>query len=190
MAHDEPTAQLAQNLANNLRHLRERRGLTQANLGKLCGVPRSTLANLEVGGGNPTLAVLGRLSSALQVTLEELLSRPRGLGRVYPRGSLPVLNRAGVVAMQLLPDPIRGMEIQRMELTPGARHRGVPHRPGTREYLYCERGSLTLWVAGERFDLQTGDVCAFQGDRKHSYVNDGDQIVVSFSVVTLAPLEG
>ena len=32
----------------------------------------------------------------------------------------------------------------------------MPHRAGTREYLYCERGRLTLWAAGERFELATG----------------------------------
>ena len=64
---------------------------------------------------------------------------------------------------------------------------GVPHRPGTREYLACERGRLTLRAAGERFDLGPGDVAAFQGDQPHSYHNEGSVVAVGFSVVTLAP---
>src|SRR2546425_1099373 len=35
------------------------------------GVPRATWANLETGGGNPTLAVLHRVAQALQVPLDE-----------------------------------------------------------------------------------------------------------------------
>ena len=35
------------NLAKNLRYVRERRGLTQARVAKLAGVPRSTLALVE-----------------------------------------------------------------------------------------------------------------------------------------------
>jgi quercetin dioxygenase-like cupin family protein len=64
---------------------------------------------------------------------------------------------------------------------------GVPHRPGTREYLACERGRLTLWAGGESFELGPGDVCAFQGDQPHSYGNPGDAIAIGFSVVALSP---
>ncbi len=68
---------LSENLANNLKHLRAQRGTTQAKLAKQAEFPRSTLATLEVGEGNPTLNVLVRLSLALQVSIEELMSTPR-----------------------------------------------------------------------------------------------------------------
>ncbi len=80
------------------------------------------------------------------------------------------------------------MEIDRLELQPGARMTGVPHRPGTREYLTCERGRLSLWTEGERFDLEPGDVLAFDGDRRHSYGNEGSGVAVGFSVVALAAM--
>jgi quercetin dioxygenase-like cupin family protein len=80
------------------------------------------------------------------------------------------------------------MEIDRMTLGPSKRLTGQPHRPGTQEYLCCERGQLTLRVAGERFALEPGDVAAFPGDQRHSYHNEGRETAVGFSVVTLAPL--
>lgn len=193
----DPTEALATHLAANLRYLRQRRALTQQQLAKLCGVPRSTIAQVETGLANPTLAVLARLAAALQLSIQELLSAPPARARLYPRGVLPTQTRSqGARARgkarvaKLLPDPIPGMEIDRLELEPGARMVGVPHRPGTREYLTCERGRLTLWSEGERYDLQPGDVAAFQGDQPHSYANEGDSIAVGFSVVTLAPLPG
>jgi transcriptional regulator with XRE-family HTH domain len=183
-------AQLGQNLASNLKYLRSQRGVTQARLASQADVPRSTLATLEVGDGNPTLAVLARLSLALQVSIEELLSTPRAQAQVFRKGSLPTSRRSRGAALvaKLLPDPVPGMEIDRMELAPGASFPGVPHRPGTREYLCCERGRITLWAAGERMDLQPGDVAAFQGDQRHSYVNEGTEPVVVFSVVALVPI--
>ena len=75
-----------------------------------------------------------------------------------------------------------------MELAPGARITGVPHRPGTREYLCCESGRIVLRAAGERFELGPGDVAAFQGDQRHSYENGGPGTAVGFSVVALVPL--
>lgn len=180
--------QLAGNLADNLRYLRTRSGLTQAKLAERAGIPRSTLANLETGSGNPTLAVLAHLAGALHIGIEELLSAPRGLGRLYPRGSLGIDTRGRKATVAtLLPDPIPGMEISRMTLAPGGKLPGAPHRPGAREYLYCEQGQLTLVVAGERFDLNQGDVCAFRGDQAHSYANPGDVEAIGLGVVTIAP---
>ena len=63
-----------------------------------------------------------------------------------------------------------------------------PSSPFTHEYLYCEEGAITLWVAGEKFDLVAGDVAAFPGDQAHTYVNAGTRPSVGFSVVTLAPM--
>lgn len=191
MPSNGPGDVLTSNLAANLRYVRQRRGLTQAGLARLSGLPRSTVAQAETGTGNPTLAVLSRLAGALQLSIEELLSSPHSLCQVFPRGSLPVTQRGrdGLATVQkILPDPIPGMEIDRLELQPGARMTGVPHRPGTREYLACERGCLTLWTAGEKFNLAPGDVAAFQGDQPHSYHNLGRVAAVGFSVVTLAPV--
>jgi transcriptional regulator with XRE-family HTH domain len=188
---DDLPQRLAENLSANLRYLRQQRGLTQARLAKQCDVPRSTLANLETGSGNPTLTVLARLSLALQVSIEEILSTPRAQGQVFPKDSLPTQRRGTdkrVVVSKLLPDPLPGMEFERMHLPPASRFKGVPHRPGTREYLFCESGELVLWAGGERLDLSAGDVAAFQGDQKHSYGNAGRDEVVAFSVVMLVPI--
>jgi quercetin dioxygenase-like cupin family protein len=78
------------------------------------------------------------------------------------------------------------MEMDRIELPPGGRMTGVPHTPGTREYLTCESGELKLVVGGERFTLGAGDVAVFRGDQRHSYHNAGKQPAVGYSVVVLA----
>jgi XRE family transcriptional regulator, regulator of sulfur utilization len=181
---------LAENLGANLRFVRERRGLTQAELASLSGIPRSTIAHVETGASNPTLSILARMAGALQLSLEELLSAPRGRIELYRKGELPEQQRARgkAVVHKLLPHPIPGMEIDRIELLPGARMAGVPHRPGTQEYLSCESGRLTLFTTGERIDLEPGDVAAFPGDQPHSYHNETGEKTIGFSVVTLSPV--
>ena len=111
------------------------------------------------------------------------------MGRVL---SVPPVNLSKIAipleVADLLPDPIPGMEITRMALEPGGKLPGVPHRPGTREYLYCEKGRVVLVVAGERFELEAGDVCTFRGDQPHSYTNPSEtKPAVAIGVVTLAP---
>jgi len=191
MSEGDPIQPLAANLAVNLRFLRRQRGLTQAGLARLSGLPRSTVGQIETGAGNPTLAVLARLALSLQLSIEEILSSPHARCHLFPRGSIPgaTRSRRGAAQVQkLLPDPIPGMEIDRLELEPGTRLTGVPHRPGTREYLTCERGRLSLRAAGERYDLSEGDVAAFDGDQAHSYHNEGTVTAVGFSVVTLGAI--
>ena len=76
------------------------------------------------------------------------------------------------------------MQMERMEFAAGAGMTGIPHTPGTREYLCCERGRLTLRAGGEEWNL---DLVVFRGDQKHSYLNEGRKTVVAYSVVVLAP---
>jgi transcriptional regulator with XRE-family HTH domain len=177
---------LSARLGDNLKQLREARGLTQQQLAKIAGVPRATWANLESGSANPTLAVLHRASAALQVTLEELLAPPRETARVYPKDTLPTRSPGQALVRKLLPDPIPGMEIERMEIAAGGRMTGVPHTPGTREYLTCEVGEILLVVSGERWHLGPGDIAVFRGDQRHSYHNPGAKPAVGYSVVVLA----
>jgi XRE family transcriptional regulator, regulator of sulfur utilization len=177
---------VAARLASNVAQLREARGLTQDQMAKLSGVPRATWAHLESGHANPTLAVLNRAAGALQVTIEELIRAPRTAVKRYPASALPVRTRGSVTIRKLLPDPIPGMEIDRMELPPGARMNGVPHVAGTTEYLTCERGEVVLVASGESWTLVAGDVVVFRGDQRHSYANTGDRTAVGYSVVVLA----
>src|SRR5947208_3417802 len=93
----------ATNLAKNLRDGRERRGFTQAQLARLCGLPRSTVALLETGAANPTLAVLTQVCGALQISLEELLTPPHGRRQLFRRGELPIRQRGGCQLEHLLP---------------------------------------------------------------------------------------
>lgn len=180
-------AATSSNLAANIRQLREARGMTQDQMARLSGIPRPTWANLESGQSNPTLSVLVKVAGALRVPLEELIAPPRAVVKVYRAGSLPTTARGKVRLRKLLPDTFGGFEIDRMELPAGAYMVGVPHTPGTREYLACESGMIQLTVSGELWDIGPGDVVVFRGDQKHGYRNPGNSGAVAYSIVALAP---
>ena len=178
---------VARNLAANVKQLRQARGFTQEQLARIYTVPRATWANLESGSANPTVSVLLKAAAALQVPVEELLAPPRAAARHFPAATVPVRKRGSVELRQLLPESIPGTLIERMELPAGARMSGVPHMPGTREYLTCERAEIELVVSGEKWRLLAGDVVVFRGDQSHSYRNPTDRTAVAYSVVILAP---
>jgi XRE family transcriptional regulator, regulator of sulfur utilization len=174
-------------LAENVRSLREQRGLTQQQIAKLAGIPRATWGNLESGASNPTLQVLTKVAAALQVRLEELLAAPRTGARHVVARELFSRRRGDVQIRRLLPEPLPGLEIERMAFAPKATMTGVPHTPGTREYLTVEQGAIELRVGGESYRLAQGDVVMFRGDQRHAYVNVHGKETIAYSVIAFAP---
>ncbi len=180
--------QVAVNLGNNVRHLREARGLSQEQISQIASIPRATWSNLESGSSNPTLAILLRVATALQVPLEELIGPERHGVKLYRSESLPSRLRGKVRVRNLLPEAIAGLQIDRMEFAADAYLVGVPHTPGTREYLTCEIGKVQLAVEGSSWELGPGDVLVFRGDQKHAYRNLSTNVTIAYSVVALAPV--
>src|ERR1700712_4488742 len=118
-------------LADNIKALRESRGLSQQQIAKAAGIPRATWTHLESGGANPTLAVLIKVANALQIRVDELLASPHPPARHLKAADLVVRPRGDVAIRKLLPEPLPGLDLERMVLPAGARMAGVPHTPGT-----------------------------------------------------------
>lgn len=180
---------LAGRLAANLAGLRKERRLTQARLAEHARMPRSTIAQLESGAGNPSLKNLAGLAASLRVSIEELLARPRADCQLTRAADLPRSERGHGSALltRLLPESLPGLQMERLELRPGGFMRGVPHIRGTKEYLTCVSGTVRLSVAGRDYGLGPGDLLAFPGDQPHSYHNPGRGTAVAISVVALLP---
>jgi len=64
-----------QNLANNIKKLRETKGLSQEKLARLADVANNTLIKMESGENkNPTLDTLKKVAKALDVSVDDLIT--------------------------------------------------------------------------------------------------------------------
>ena len=63
------------NFPERLKSAREKRNLTQNELGQKAGLPPSSIAHFETGSRKPSLANLRRIAIALEVTTDYLLER-------------------------------------------------------------------------------------------------------------------
>lgn len=187
---DKDFEALSHHLAHNLLELRQRRNLTQEALAKLVGLPRSTIANLESGGGNPSLSNLARLSAALHIPIEQLLTPQEIVCKLISAEDIPVQLRSqgNVHLYKLLPDPLPNMDIDRLEVEVGAQMKGTPHPAGTKEYFHCIQGEMTVSVLGVQYKVKKGDVLAFPGQVNHTYINQGRTLAIGVSVVVLTPI--
>ena len=63
-----------QNLANNIKRLREAKGLSQEKLARLADVANNTLIKMESGENqNPTLVTLKKVAKAFDVSVDDLI---------------------------------------------------------------------------------------------------------------------
>ncbi|AKJ31424.1 helix-turn-helix domain-containing protein [Caldimonas brevitalea] len=185
---DDSGARASAHLARNLTSLRHARRLTQDALATASALPRSTIANLESGEANPSLAVLVKVAGALGVPIDELLAAPRAKVRKWSARDIGVRVRGrGVTERDLLPEPVPDEMMSVMDFEPGGVLGGTPHLPGTREFFTCLDGRVTLFVAGESYELDSGEVLAFPGNVRHSYQNpDAQRPARGVSVVVFA----
>ena len=163
----------ASHLARNLASLRHARALTQEALASSATVPRSTVANLESGTGNPSLVVLVKVAQRARRADRRAARLAAGAGAALAgeRGRDAQQGPRRDASATLVPEPVPDEMIEVLDFAPGAVMAGTPHLPGTREFFTCLDGSVNLMVAGDRHALAAGDVLAFPGNLPHSYQN-------------------
>lgn len=66
------------NVAQRLKYLREKRGITTNKLANLAGISQSHLREIELGQRNPTVETLSYFCEALGVSLEEFFHEEEG----------------------------------------------------------------------------------------------------------------
>ncbi len=173
------------NLAQNIQTLRKSNAMSQAKLAEVAGVPRTTISHIESGTANPSLDNLCKISAALNVNIEELLAQPRHEVVLIKAKEIPSQNKAGgrVIVKKLMPDKIRGIAIDQIQLEANSTLPGHPHLPGTKEYLMAIKGEMEVYIEGIKYCVKKGDVLAFKGDQRHSYKNTSRTSALAISVV-------
>ena len=61
---------LSHNVAVNLKRIRQSKGMSLDQVSEQTGVSKSMLAQIEKGNANPSLGVLGKITSGLRIKLK------------------------------------------------------------------------------------------------------------------------
>ena len=69
----QPSVQLTQILADNIREYRREHGLSQEDFADLCGLHRTYVGSVERGERNVTLSTLEVFATVLEISVPELL---------------------------------------------------------------------------------------------------------------------
>jgi transcriptional regulator with XRE-family HTH domain len=158
----------AARIAASLRALRQRQGLSVAQLAERSGIARATVTKLEAGHGNPTIDTLYALADTLGAALGDLIDEPSARVEVIRAGAGTRVR--GAVSARLL-DRVHGQalaELYEVDFATRARHAG-PHPAGVTESLILTAGRLRAGPAGHPVELSAGDFVRFPGDVPHLY---------------------
>lgn len=173
-------AALGRVVASNLKRLRRRQGYSLERLAKRSGVSRAMLGQIETGRSVPTIALLSKIATALEVSIPSLLVSPDAVATQLLRAEKTrsvVSNGGRFVARALFPlGGERRVEFYEITIAPGHRENAEPHPPGTRENLVVVEGSVDVQVGREKpVTLASGDALLFAADQPHSYRNTGSE---------------
>src|SRR5213082_2411127 len=126
----DPTL-LQGDLGEQVRRLRQERGLTLEEVAAKSGCSVGSLSQLERGKGNPAFFTLIKIAHALDVPVARLLHVERTASPVVRRGeqrelSPHVIDDEGVSALMMTPDLDRSLQVVRYIIPPGVSTEETP----------------------------------------------------------------
>ena len=146
-----------------IRTLRKKYGLTIEELAKKASLTRATVANIEMGNGNPTMDTVDSLARVFQLSSSELIRMAEN-----EKAELAAIKafQSGGIAGECLRFPnleifhLRGQAGGQTEFDP------ILHE-NTSEICLMLTGKLVLTVAGQSHELQTGMALRFKAMQEH-----------------------
>jgi DNA-binding transcriptional MerR regulator/quercetin dioxygenase-like cupin family protein len=174
----------AHSIGEQLRQLRERRGLTIFEAAERTGLSSSYLSSLERGQSNASVATLQKLSVSYQTNVLAFFKdskEPRKLVRAQNRKQIS--NEPGI-QIELLASGSNLMEPHLFRLAPGATSGGAYNHEGE-EFIFVLKGCCEICLdKKERYTLRQGDSLYFSSMQKHHWKNIGSEEAMLFWINT------
>jgi quercetin dioxygenase-like cupin family protein len=146
------------------------------------------LGQIELGRSVPTISLLWKVATALNVTFATLTASARAQGTaILRREQAKILSASEgrFTSRALFPfDGERKVEFYEVRIAPLHQEDAEAHAPGTVENLIIQQGSVEIGFGGERHSLHEGDAILFAADVAHSYRNLGTTEAILYLVMT------
>ncbi len=179
----------ASTLAERVRVLRKKQGLTLEALAVASGVSRSMLSQIERGQANPTLTVACRIAQAFSISVGELVHEP------WTQSAIEVIRADDATHLYRADDQCRirtlsplnmekQIEFYEISIAPGASLSSAAHFEGTRELFTLHKGAVEIHAGLDHCVLKRGDSAHYRADQAHSIENRGSGRAEGYLVVT------
>lgn len=162
-------------LANNLKRIREERGITMKDLARLSELSTAQISKLENGKADPSVSSLMRLSEVLNVSAATLLAEdtprvsPLRKGEGYPFRRY-TNNKEPVLETFLNTHKNDRMQAEIILIPPETDSGPMLSHNGD-EFFYILEGSVEFRYGTESFDMSEGDFLYYDNTIPHGWVN-------------------
>lgn len=180
------------NIGKRLQELRIAQGFSLRALAERSGLNINTLSLIENEKTSPNVNTLQQLSGALHVpitaffethvTYRPIVYQKAGARPMtsFPQGSLEDLG-GGLALGEATP--------LLMTLEAGQSNEFNPIVHTGQEFIYCLEGTLSYWIDGQEYLLESGDSLIFEAHLPHRWKNPGDKKSLAILVVCPADYE-
>ena len=144
---------LSHNVSENLKRLRQSKGMSLDQVAEQTGVSKSMLAQIEKGTANPSLGL---------VKPEEMIPTKELEGQYKVFTCFPF-------------EDSQSVEIYRIDVEPGGVYTSGSHGERTREYITVIDGALTIECHDHSQKVEKSQVYKFETDQPHIYRNEGSE---------------
>ncbi len=165
-----------------LRHIRRIKKLRLSDVARLVPCSESMLSKVETSSIIPSLHMLHRIASVLDISVAELIDTPEEAGlMIFTNGSRPLMHlqdgeNGGLTLERLIPfSRGRILNANVHVIAPGAGNGGELKHNGE-EIGFVLEGQIELTVRGETRVLNVGDSFFFESHIPHRYRNSGQVI--------------
>ena len=155
------------------RRLRQRRGLSLAQVAKATGVSVGFLSALERGQMSASIATLRRIARYYRTNILSFFEPAKENSRVVKPDERKILETTKGVRMELLAWGNTAMEPHLFRIQPGG-NSGESYTHEGEEFLHVLRGQFEIWLnQDEHYLLEPGDSLYFQSSTPHRWQNPG-----------------
>jgi DNA-binding transcriptional MerR regulator/quercetin dioxygenase-like cupin family protein len=155
------------------RRLRQRRGLSLAQVAQATGVSVGFLSALERGQMSASIATLRRIARYYRTNILSFFEPAKENSRLVKPAERKILETTKGVRMELLAWGNTAMEPHLFRIKPGGSS-GDSYTHEGEEFLHVLRGQFEIWLnQDEHYLLEPGDSLYFQSSTPHRWKNPG-----------------
>ncbi len=178
-------------VARAVQTLRAERGWSLDHLAGRSGVSKGVLVAIEQGKSNPNLATLARISDAFGVPVTRLVETSGSSGvTITDESAFRTLwhgQHGGSGVIVGATEAPWAAELWSFRLEAGESFGGDAHTPETREMIWVQRGTVTLTIAGQGYQVGPQMCATFPGGVPHRYENSSEGRVDMVMIVVVPP---
>ncbi|MCF7972485.1 MAG: XRE family transcriptional regulator [Phycisphaerae bacterium] len=175
-------------LGQKLRSHRKTTGLTLEQLSNLAGVSKAMLSQIEQNKINPTVAIILKISDALNISITELIEdtvQKNILRVIHDSDDHYTFHKSPLCEIRTL-SPLsleKSIEFYRIKLEATGELRSESHFSGTQEIIHVSKGKIKVTSGIETITLSKGDSAHYNAGVPHCLQNQGKTSAEAFLIV-------